>query len=146
MALTDWCQSRRIAQPAVLVARPVLGESRGEPSDARNLLAVTEDAPLGYRHVRLACGEAVLSEAHNWYVSSRLTPAMNATLADTETPFGKVAAPLNFSRTRLAEQRGARFGCPVGTVLSHRALLRVADGTPLALVIECYTAANLRPR
>ena len=101
------------------------------------------DAQLGYRHVRLACGTNVLSEAHNWYVPGRLTPAMNAALAATTIPFGKVAAPLGFRRERLDSKRGARPECPRGTILSHRALLRLPDGRPLALLVECYTRANL---
>jgi hypothetical protein len=29
-------------------------------------------------------------------------------------------------------------------VLSHKAVLRLADGRGISLVIECYTPANLR--
>ena len=145
-ALGDWCAARRIADPPVIAAHPVVGDSRSEPDDIRALLAISLDTPLGYRHVRLTCGDTVLSEAHNWYVLSRLTPAMNETLATTDTPFGKVAATLRFSRERLSARRGAAEGCPAGTFLSHRARLRLADGTPLALVVECYTAANLTQR
>jgi len=29
-------------------------------------------------------------------------------------------------------------------VLSHRAVLRIADGSAISLVIECYTRANLK--
>jgi hypothetical protein len=99
---------------------------------------------VGYRHVRLSCGPVVLSEAHNWYLPSRLTPAMNTALATSDTPFGKVAAPLHFTRLALDARRGRAPSCPANTVLSHRALLRLPDGRPLALVVECYTAANLR--
>ncbi len=68
---------------------------------------------------------------------------MNELLASSQTPFGKVAAALNFSRERLASLRGPGFGCPAGTIVSHRARLRLPDGKPLALVVECYTRANL---
>ena len=100
--------------------------------------------PLGFRHVLLACGDTVLSDALNWYVPSRLTPEMNNTLQTTEEPFGRVVAPLDFNRERLAGQRGAGPACPPETILTHRALLRGRDGVPISLVIECYTPANLR--
>jgi hypothetical protein len=112
----------------------------------RAILEVDANAKVEYRHVRLSCGGHVLSVAHNWYVASRIPPAMNATLKTSDTPFGKVIAPLHFTRERLASTRGAANGCPRDTVLSHRGLLRLPDGRPISLVIECYTRANLRPR
>jgi len=93
--------------------------------------------------VRLTCGDAVLSVAHNWYVPARLTPKMNHALETSDTPFGKVVAPLGFRRERLGSQRGRMAECPVGTVLSHRAVLKLADGRAISLVVECYTRANL---
>lgn len=143
-ALGQWCGRQQLADPPLISAAPVVGGEQAEPGDARALLGVSAAQPLGYRHVRLSCGEHVLSEAHNWYVPARLTAEMNAALASTDTPFGKVAAPLKFTRERLAERRGHAFGCPADTVLAHRALLRRPDGTALALVVECYMPANLR--
>ena len=106
-------------------------------------LVIGPEEPIAYRHVRLMCGEATLSDAKNWYVPVRLTAAMNRTLETTDTPFGKVVAPLGFRRERLTAQRGRSPDCPVGTVLSHRAVLRMADGRAISLVAECYTRANL---
>lgn len=142
-ALGRWCAARRIADPATIAATPVAGEAAPAPADLRARLGVDRGEALAYRHVRLSCGGAVLSEAHNWYVPARLTPAMNATLATTDTPFGAVAAPLRFTREALASRRGRVASCPFGTILSHRALLRLPSGQPLALVVECYTRANL---
>lgn len=85
----------------------------------------------------------MLSVAHNWYVPNRLEPHMNHTLETTDTPFGRVVGPLGFHRERLAEKRGRMAECPAGTVLSHRAVLRLADGRAISLVVECYTRANL---
>ena len=141
-ALEQWCAARAIAAPARITASVVDG-GPGEPAKARSLLGVSAGEPLGFRHVRLDCGGKVLSEAYNWYVPARLTSEMNATLATTRTPFGKVAAPLGFSRERLASARGAKLGCPAGSVVSHRAMLRLADGRGLALLVECYSRANL---
>ncbi len=141
-ALGDWCKSRAIAEPPVIRAEQI-GAAPRPSAEVRRLLGVAESEPLAYRHVRLACGTAVLSEADNWYVPARLTPEMNRTLATTQTPFGRVVAPLNFRRERLSSERGRAKNCPVGTVLSHRAMLRLPDGAGLSLVTECYTRANV---
>lgn len=110
------------------------------------MLDVDTNQSIGYRHVRLSCGGSVLSVAHNWYVPSRLPPEMNASLETSDTPFGKVIALLHFTRERLASKRGPAEGCPRDTVLSHRGLLRLPDGQPVSLVVECYTRANLPQR
>ena len=142
-ALAGWCDVHHLAAPATISATPVKGEDASPSRNLATLLGVSHAEPLGYRHVRLACGGLVLSEAHNWYVVARLTPEMNARLATTDTPFGTVAAPLHFSRVPLASRFGRAENCPAGTILSHRALLRLPSGAPLALVVECYTRANL---
>ena len=112
----------------------------------RATLGVSANEPLAFRHVRLRCGDRVLSDAKNWYVPARLTPAMNTTLATTRTPFGTVVRPLGFKRERLESQRGRAAECPAGTVLSHKAVLRLADGRGISFVAECYTRANLAKR
>jgi hypothetical protein len=143
-ALGNWCKANRIADPPRVVAMPVTGDDAALPSDARALLEVDGRAALGYRHVRLDCGDVTLSEAHNWFVPARLTPDMNATLTTTREPFGKVVSPLRFTRERLESTRGRAEGCPAGTILSHRALLRLPGGQPISLVVECYQARALR--
>ena len=143
-ALGEWCAARGIAAPPTI--RAIADRAAPEPASAATLaaLGVGPGAPVAFRHVRLMCGEQTLSDAKNWYVPARLTPAMNHTLEATNTPFGKVVAPLGFHRERLAAQRGRSADCPAGTVLSHRAVLRLADGRAISLVAECYTRANLR--
>lgn len=142
-ALAHWCASHGIASPARITARPS-GEAMSAPDEGlRGSLEVGPDEPLGYRHVLLSCGDVVLSDAHNWYVKARLTPSMNEALETTDAPFGTVAAPLHFTRERLSSQRGAAEQCPADTIVSHRALLRLPDGRPISLVVECYTPANL---
>ncbi|HMO67078.1 MAG TPA: hypothetical protein PKE25_00155 [Novosphingobium sp.] len=143
LALENWCQARGLADPPAIRAEPEAGAAAAPPADLASLLALSADEAPAYRRVALTCGDAVLSRAHNWYVPARLTPAMNAELAMSTTPFGKVAAPLGFRRERLDSQRGAAPGCPAGTLLSHRARLILPDGRPLALLVECYTPANL---
>ena len=142
-ALIRWCDARGIADPADVRALPVAGERSAVPPKIRELLQAAPEEALGYRHVRLTCGDIVLSEAHNWYVPGRLTPEMNSTLEASNMPFGRVVAPLGFTRKRLGSIRGATPGCPEGTVLSHRAVLKLPDGKPISALIECYTAANL---
>jgi chorismate-pyruvate lyase len=143
--LEQWCGLRGIATPKV-TATLIRADAAPVPHDLPALLGTGK--AIGYRHVALACGGEVLSVAHNWYDRGLLTPEMNAALDATDTPFGKVAAPLAFRRTRLDSQRGGlekgADGCPKGTVLAQRALLRLPDGRPLALLVECYTEANLR--
>ena len=143
-ALGQWCAARGLADPPRVVAVSVQGDDAPLPSDARALLGIGPDTRPGYRHVRLNCGDVTLSEAHNWFVPSRLTPQMNAALAATDTPFGKVVAPLHFTRERLVASRARAEGCPPHTVLSHRAVLRLPDGQPISLVVECYQNAALR--
>lgn len=142
-ALAGWCAAQGLASPATITATPVLGGERIVPAEVPGLLALSSGQRPGYRHVRLSCGNTVLSEAHNWYARERLSAAMNRLLDETDTPFGKAVAALHFTRQRLDEARGAHFGCPRGTVLSHRARLVLPEGQPLAMVLECYTRANL---
>jgi hypothetical protein len=142
-ALTQYCAAERIADPALITARPVRGGKITPPGNLREMLAAKPGEPIGYRHVRLSCGRQALSFAHNWYVAARLTPEMNRALAETDTPFGKVAGSLGFRREPLETQFTPPPECPKDTVSAHRALLRLPDGQPLAYVVECYTAANL---
>lgn len=142
-ALQLWCDQRGIAPGAAIEVEFVSGADAVPPADLRTTLSVGADEVLGYRHVKLTCGTHVLSEAHNWYVPARLTPDMNRQLAESRVPFGRVAASLKFTREPLASSRRGDPGCPVGAISTHRALLRLTQGSPLALVVECYTEANL---
>ena len=143
-ALEGWCHAR--FDPAGTLRASVITASSESPTSwVRHELRIGKDEALGYRRVRLSCAGRELSMAFNWYVPDRLTPEMNAALAQTDQPFGLVAAPLGFTRQRLSGQRGRADYCPEGTILTQRAMLKLRDGRPLALVIECYTEANLAP-
>jgi hypothetical protein len=140
-ALEAWCRTEGIAQgQPIRAAVEQAGERELPPAD-RALLRMSGTQVPDYRHVRLTCGGTVLSEAHNWYVADRLRDDMRLQLADSDTPFGKIAAPLHFTRTILSSRRGGGAGCPAGTVLTQRAMLTLPDGRPLALLVECYTSA-----
>lgn len=146
LALGQWCARRKLADPAAIRAEPAGVASAAAMTDAvRAHLALGPDEPFGYRHVALRCGETTLSVAHNFYVPARLTEDMNTQLATTNTPFGRVVQPLDFTRERLDDLIGAAPECPSDTIMTHRALLRRADGMPISFVIECYTPANLSP-
>ncbi|HEV7480866.1 MAG TPA: hypothetical protein VGO05_11380, partial [Roseiarcus sp.] len=124
-------------------------------------LDVKPDEPLGYRRVRLKCGDHVLSEADNWYVPARLTPEMNHVLETTDTPFGKAVAALHFRRHTLSADllwrplpRGWEMGATPAPqeadalmipdhVLEHRAVLSTPDGEPFSEVVETYTSEVL---
>ncbi len=142
-ALQQWCDKRAIAPGAVIRVEFVSGEDEAPPADIRTILSVGSDEPLGYRHVRLICGDKVLSDAHNWFVPARLTAEMNRQLAETQVPFGRIAASLGFTREPLSAARRGDPGCPADAISTHRARLILPDGQPLAYVVECYTAENL---
>lgn len=142
-ALEEWCAARGIAPSARITARNISATSNDPPRDIRRQLELGPDETFAMRHVRLSCGQTVLSVAWNWYVPSRLPPQMNDALRTSDIPFGKVAAPLGFRRKPLETVRGPAENCPEGTISTHRAMLILPDGRPLAYLIECYTAANL---
>lgn len=162
--LEQWCGMHRLSVetssgPAV---RAVLGETpnRPCPEELRVHLALPAqgEKALRYRHVRLMCGDLVLSDAENWYLPERLTPDMNAALETTDTPFGRAIAALAFTRQLVAAEQlwsplpdgwenaplpagtGDRLDLPPHT-LRHKAILRQPDGLPLSAVIETYTGA-----
>jgi hypothetical protein len=141
-SLRQWCETRGIARPAEIRAKGISG-FRAPPAELFNRLNVPADTALGYRNVELSCGGTVLSVAQLWYVPSLLTPAMRTTLNETETPFGRAVSALNFSRERISQSANHDPACPAGTILVHKAALRLASGEGLAIVIECYTKANL---
>ena len=143
-ALRTWCEARGLASPAQIIARPVAGAAARPPRGLWQLLGIGARETIGYRHVELTCGSRVLSVAHNWYVPGRLTPEMNAALASTQVPFGRIAAPLAYHREPLEVLAKPPRDCPANTISAHRALLRLPDGRPLAYVLECYTADNIQ--
>ncbi|MEI9928709.1 MAG: hypothetical protein WDN44_14780 [Sphingomonas sp.] len=88
--LAAWCAEHGMADPARIHAERVPGPAAAASPGQRARLGVGADETLGYRRVRLMCGAHLMSEAENWYVPGRLTPAMRSALADTDTPFGAV--------------------------------------------------------
>lgn len=145
LALEEWCEMRRFASPARITAEVLRNGEQPLPTDISRRLALGPGEAVAQRNVQLNCGKRALSIAWNWYVPDRLTPQMNAALATSDIPFGKVAAGLNFRRKAIATIAGPAANCPPGTISTHQAMLLLPDGLPLAYLVECYTAANLAP-
>lgn len=158
LTLDDWCVRHRLAAPGTtIVAERVRDVTKAIAPEQRILLRVGADEPIRYRRVRLRCGAHILSEADNWYVPSRLTPAMNAALDDSDISFGRAVKDLHFRRqtlsaillwsplpadwdqrtTVIAPEDGATVVIPEH-VLEHRATLSLPDGTPFSQVVETY--------
>lgn len=155
--LEHWCDVHRLASPPRVVAQRVPGAEQPPSEAQRRELGAAMGEPVRYRHVKLMCGTVLLSEADNWYLPARLTPEMNRQLDTTDTPFGRVVQALHFQRHTISAQllwQPLPFGWemhpdtataaagelrPPATVLQHRALLMLPDGTPISEVVETYS-------
>lgn len=158
--LEHWCAEHGMAAVPVLTAFRQRDAEKAASAETRQRLQVGPDTPLGYRQVRLACGDKVLSEADNWYVPERLTPEMNRVLDTTDTPFGRAVQALDFTRQTVASEilwrplpEGWDQAAPVDSacrplaipdrLFSHRAVLFTGARVPFAEVVETYGAAIL---
>jgi chorismate-pyruvate lyase len=157
--LERWCADHRLADPARIVVKRVRDADKPIPADLRSRLAPGGDETIGYRHVRLQCGDHVLSEADNWYLPRLLTAEMNRQLDTTGEPFGKIVRPLAFRRRTLsaellwsplpqrwemirASNRLAGESVPAhipDAVLRHTAILYTSEQRPFSAVVETYT-------
>ncbi len=139
--LAKWCGDHHLADDPKIVAVRVAGAPRPPSAETLALLGgVTRDR-VRYRHVELRCGARALSEADNWYRPDRLTREMNRSLDTSDTPFGTVVRPLNFSRRTLDDTMlilPAREWIQ-SFVLRHRAVLSTGAGDPFSVVEENYT-------
>ena len=158
LTLERWCSGHGLSPEAKLVARLERGTQKHLEDRDRERLALQAGDQLRYRHVRLFCGDKLLSEADNWYVPSRLTAEMNRLLEETDMPFGRVVHDLDFRRETLSAKllwsplperwdvspepslpsAGSRLEAP-DHILEHRAILRANGGTPFSFVVETYT-------
>jgi hypothetical protein len=93
LTIERWCADHRLADPARIVAERVSDAAKPASAEVREALDVKPGEPLGYRRVRLKCGDHVLSEADNWYVPARLTPEMNHALPPSHIVRGLIVAP-----------------------------------------------------
>ena len=146
--LEAWCAERGLAPEPQLVAERVPGPVPLPSPLQRARLAIGPDEPLRYRRVRLTCAGLVLSEAENWYVPARLTPAMNAVLEASQTPFGRVVHPLaplrrHLSLLRLWRPVAEEWPAAGEPLFRVEAVLSTGSGLPFCEVAETYTGAVL---
>jgi len=139
LTLEKWCADHAMAAPPKVVARLVRSDPKPASADTLARLGVDSAADVNYRRVQLYCGSHLFSEADNWYVPSRLTPAMNRLLEDTDTPFGKVVQPLAPYRRTYA----SRMLQSPSALFEHRAVLYTASHQPIAEVRETYQRGTL---
>ena len=163
VTLERWCRTHRIADDPTIVADRDPAREQPITQEQRAALGIGPDEPVRYRHVRLSCGGRLLSEADNWYVPARLTPAMNATLETSHVPFGKAVAALLFTRTTLSSrllwsplpaggpgrprrparaQASVRLAIPEA-LIENRAVLADQAGHRFSLLVETYHAGIL---
>jgi chorismate-pyruvate lyase len=161
LVLERWCGKHHIAAPAHIVAERDKTVHKAPTPEQLQRLGVNAGETVGYRNVKLLCGDHVLSEADNWYVPDRLTPDMNKALDTTDVAFGRAVAPLHFQRHTLSADllwsplpEGWETAATIAAsgqgalqipahVLQHHAILTRGDGTPFSEVVETYTSAVL---
>lgn len=145
LVLATWCARYHLAADPRIVAERVEAAPKPAPESVRRNLLLAPGEALGYRRVQLLCGTQVLSDADNWYVPDRLTPAMNALLDHSDTPFGLAVQGLHFRRRTISSELLWHPGDrPMPDhVLRNVGLLTAESGTPISQVIENYTAAVL---
>lgn len=155
--LDKWCADHKLAADTKIHARLIRGMDKPITDEQRRRLQIGDNESVKFRHVELACGEHVLSEADNWYVPARLTPEMNRLLETTDTPFGRAIADLKPFRQTFAaavlwkplddgwEERpppadrpGQMLAIPAH-LFEHRALVYASDFKPVSEVDEIYT-------
>jgi chorismate-pyruvate lyase len=143
LTLEKWCADHRLAVEPKIVAHRDLRADNPVTAEQRQRLGISLSEPVIYRKVQLKCGDLVLSEAENWYVPARLTDEMNSLLTTTQTPFGKVIAPLQPYRKTFAVEKVWSPLSPVpmdydATAFRHSAVVMDGTNTPLAEVRENY--------
>lgn len=159
--LRQWCAAHHMAQDAKITARLFRGIRKPISAEQRRALEIGPNEPVVYRRVALVCGMHILSEADNWYVPARLTPAMNAALASSDIPFGRVVRPLHPRRQTILVKmlwqplpQGWEMAPPPADhsrqalaipplLFEHRALVLAGDGKPISEVDENYRAELL---
>ncbi len=157
LTLETWCRDHELAKQPTIVAELVKSEPKTATAEQRQRLQVSPEDDVRYRKVQLRCGTRVLSDAENWYVPSRLTPAMNRQLETTDAPFGKVVRPLQPYRQTFAVkilwlplpegwERGTYAVPGAGgdaltipqALFEHHAVLYTKDHRPFSEVDEVY--------
>ena len=159
--LEKWCADHHLASEPRIRARLSSAAAKPASAQTRQRLGVDANEPVRHRHVDLACGEHVLSEADNWYVPARLTPEMNRLLETGDTPFGRAVQDLKPYRITFEMQvlwsplePGWESGIKTSTdvskplifpqkIFEHRAVLYTTGQIPFSEVDEVYSGEVL---
>ncbi len=155
--LEAWCGAHHMAAEAKLHARLRRDVQKPITPEQRARLNIGPNEPVVYRRVDLACGDHVLSQADNWYVPSRLQPAMEKALETSDIPFGRAIQNLHPRRQTFgvnvlwhplpdgwelappaADHGGANLSIP-SVLFEHHAIVYSGDGRPISEVDEHYT-------
>jgi len=138
--LESWCRDHHLADSPRVVAQVVRGAHRPPSGEQLRRLDVGAAREVAYRRVRLQCGARILSEADNWYVPARLTAEMNRSLETSDTPFGRVVAPLQpYRRTFAVKVLWSDTTRPIpDTLFEHHAVLYTRGDRPFSEVAEAY--------
>jgi chorismate-pyruvate lyase len=159
--LEAWCGAHHMAAQAKLHARLRRDVQKPITPEQRARLNIGPNEPVIYRRVDLACGDHVLSQADNWYVPSRLKPAMEKALETSDIPFGRAIQDLHPHRQTFgvsllwhplpdgwelapppADHTGAGLSIPP-VLFEHHAVVYSSDGQPISEVDEHYTSEIL---
>lgn len=143
--LDRWCTSHHMAPAGAVIAEKIANKTVPATARLRRMLQLTASDRVQLRHVRLRCNGHILSVARLWYVPSRLPASIEASLQQTETPFGKVVAPMHLGRQSagsssawLPKEGAPTAKTPPHILFSQRALMSRAAGLPIAYVVEDY--------
>ncbi|MFC3443923.1 hypothetical protein ACFOKF_22500 [Sphingobium rhizovicinum] len=143
--LDRWCVSKHMAPEGTVIAEKIANKPVAATAPLRRILQIRSSDRVQLRHVRLRCNGHVLSVARLWYVPSRLPASMEASLQQTDTPFGRVVAPMHLDRKSAGsssawppKEGGAAATKPPQVLFSQRAVMSRADGLPIAYVVEDY--------
>lgn len=150
LVLDRWCVSHHMAPAGAVIAEKIANKPVVATALLRRVLQLRASDRVQLRHVRLRCNGNVLSVAQLWYVPSRLPASMKASLQQTDSPFGRVVAPLHLDRKSAGwsaawppkEDRAAATRLPQ-ILFSQRALMSRADGLPIAYAVEDYQSGLL---
>ncbi|MFT8597247.1 hypothetical protein [Acetobacter orientalis] len=162
--LEDWSRTHSLAPtPTVRAVRVDTARAPCPPllCEKLELTPLQASTMLRYRHVRLMCGQHVLSHAQNWYRPDRLNASMNTELETTEIPFGRAVTQLAFTRQLVEAKRlwaplphgweiaplptgSGDYLTPPAWLFRHQAILQRHDSAPFSAVTETYTADLLR--
>jgi hypothetical protein len=156
--LEDWCAAHHMASDATLHAHLKRDVQKPLPAAERQRLQIGPDEPVIYRRVELACGDHILSRADNWYVPSRLTPAIDKALVTSDIPFGTAIKGLHPRRQTFAafvlwhplpegwemapapaDHPDAELAIPP-VIFEHRVVVISGDGRPISDVDESYSS------